>query len=229
MPALPKEAFFTAPPDWGCEVLSPSTSRIDRTRKLPIYARAGVSHLWLVDPSAETLESFALEGGRWVLLATHGGDEVVRVKPFDALEVKLRFGEDPPAAWPPVTELKRRPERTGEHGCRIGVAWPWPRAHHELPVEDLADDMLGERENVLVGGWPSRGQSHGGRLARPLASWTEGLRRHVRHLRSEASEAGVQYFRCHSVTVPANQHFSDPTTIATLPSSNEPCALHCSP
>jgi Uma2 family endonuclease len=89
MPALPKEAFFTAPPDWGCEVLSPSTSRIDRTRKLPIYARAGVSHLWLVDPSAETLESFALEGGRWVLLATHGGDEVVRVKPFDALEVKL--------------------------------------------------------------------------------------------------------------------------------------------
>jgi Uma2 family endonuclease len=89
MPALPKESFFSMAPDWTCEVLSLSTSRIDRTRKLPLYARAGVSHLWLVDPSAETLESYALEGGRWVVLAIHGGDEVVRVKPFDAVEVKL--------------------------------------------------------------------------------------------------------------------------------------------
>jgi hypothetical protein len=42
-----------------------------------------------VDPIVETLESFALEAGRWVLLATHGGDEVVRLKPFDAVEVTL--------------------------------------------------------------------------------------------------------------------------------------------
>ena len=39
MPAIPDVAFFTLAPDWVCEVLSPSTARIDRGEKLPIYAR----------------------------------------------------------------------------------------------------------------------------------------------------------------------------------------------
>jgi Uma2 family endonuclease len=37
-------------PDWVCEVLCPSTERIDRARKLRIYAEAGVAHAWLVNP-----------------------------------------------------------------------------------------------------------------------------------------------------------------------------------
>src|SRR5690606_4669509 len=55
MPQLPEEAFFTLAPDWLCEVLSPSTTQLDRVRKMPIYARNGVSHVWLLDPSAKTL------------------------------------------------------------------------------------------------------------------------------------------------------------------------------
>ena len=89
MPSSPTEAFLTLPPDWVCEVLSPSTSRLDRTKKLPIYARAGVPSLWLLDPLAQTLEVFRLEGKHWVLLATHGADEVIRAEPFEAVEVKL--------------------------------------------------------------------------------------------------------------------------------------------
>jgi Uma2 family endonuclease len=89
MPSLPQEAFFTLVPDWVCEVLSPGTSRVDRTQKLPSYARVGVAHAWLIDPAIETLEVYALHDGRWVLLGTHGGDEAVRVKPFEALELRL--------------------------------------------------------------------------------------------------------------------------------------------
>jgi len=37
-------------PDWVCEVLSASTAGIDRTKKLPLYAREKVVHAWLVDP-----------------------------------------------------------------------------------------------------------------------------------------------------------------------------------
>ena len=51
MPAIPDAAFFTLAPDWVCEVLSPSTERIDRGRKLRIYAEAGVAHAWLVNPA----------------------------------------------------------------------------------------------------------------------------------------------------------------------------------
>lgn len=52
MPRLPEEAFFTLPPDWVCEILSPSTERLDRTAKRDIYACRGVRHLWLVNPKS---------------------------------------------------------------------------------------------------------------------------------------------------------------------------------
>jgi len=42
MPVVSREAYFTLPPDWTCELLSPSTRIHDRSEKLPIYARAGV-------------------------------------------------------------------------------------------------------------------------------------------------------------------------------------------
>lgn len=90
MPSMPEEAFFSVPPDWVCEVLSPSTSKTDKIVKRPIYAEFGVSHLWLVDPIDETLEVSALDAGRWVLVATHGGDEAVRAIPFDAVALDLK-------------------------------------------------------------------------------------------------------------------------------------------
>ncbi len=90
LPRLPTDAFLTLPPDCVCEVLSPSTSRHDRTKKLPIYARVGVPHLWLLDPLAQMLEVFGLEGGHWVLLAAHGGDETLNVVPFESVAVDLK-------------------------------------------------------------------------------------------------------------------------------------------
>jgi len=89
MPALPETAWFELAPDWACEILSPSTEQIDRTAKLRVYGRSGVAHVWFVDPVAKTLEVLALEGGRWVLLATHAADESVRAEPFSAILLEL--------------------------------------------------------------------------------------------------------------------------------------------
>jgi Uma2 family endonuclease len=63
MPQMPEASAFEIAPDWVCEVLSASTAAVDRAEKLPIYAREGVAHVWLVDPTARTLEIFRLEGG----------------------------------------------------------------------------------------------------------------------------------------------------------------------
>jgi Uma2 family endonuclease len=89
LPEVPAEAFFTLAPDWVCETLSPSTERIDRGKKLAIYAREGVAHLWLLNPIAETLEAYRLEQGRWLLLVTHAGDVAARSDPFEAVELDL--------------------------------------------------------------------------------------------------------------------------------------------
>lgn len=43
-------------PDWVCEITAPSILALDRVRKLPIYARKGVPHAWIIDPVAHTLE-----------------------------------------------------------------------------------------------------------------------------------------------------------------------------
>jgi Uma2 family endonuclease len=48
MPDLPEIAYFTLAPDWVCEVISPSSGRLDRVRQMPIYARERVEHVWLV-------------------------------------------------------------------------------------------------------------------------------------------------------------------------------------
>jgi Uma2 family endonuclease len=87
--AIPAEPFFTLAPDWICEVLSPSTASFDRVKKMRVFAREGVSHAWLVDPAARTLEVFELSDGRWTLLAAHEADETVRAAPFQEIEIVL--------------------------------------------------------------------------------------------------------------------------------------------
>ena len=89
MPSLPESAFFETVPDWICEVLSPSTAALDRSEKLPLYAEAGVSHAWLVDPLLQTLEVLRLEAASWRLVTTFHGEGQVRAEPFDAIELDL--------------------------------------------------------------------------------------------------------------------------------------------
>jgi Uma2 family endonuclease len=89
MPTVPDVVGCELAPDWLCEVVSSSTERMDRARKMPIYAREKVPHLWLVNPLSQTLEAYELRGGMWTLLATHQGDTLVRVPPFDAIELEL--------------------------------------------------------------------------------------------------------------------------------------------
>ena len=52
-------------PDWLAEVLSPSTARHDRFRKLPAYERAGVPEVWLISPMERTVSIYLLEAGRY--------------------------------------------------------------------------------------------------------------------------------------------------------------------
>ena len=94
MPDYPDTAFFDIAPDWVCEVLSPSTRRIDLGEKREIYAREGVRHLWFVDPDVRTLEAFELRKGQWVLLGTLADDAPVALPPFEAVTFPLG------ALWP---------------------------------------------------------------------------------------------------------------------------------
>lgn len=99
-----KAAFIETPPDWVCEILSPSTTRIDRGPKRRVYAEAGVGHLWLLDPAAGLLESFTLTESAWRLDGTVQRGETVALPPFDAVPFPLDdlFAFDDPAAPSPT-------------------------------------------------------------------------------------------------------------------------------
>lgn len=85
----PEEHRFVVTPDWVCEILSPTTIRVDRVKKMRIYAASGVPHVWIVDPAARTLDVFRLESGKWLLLDTYGEDDRVRAEPFQEIEIEL--------------------------------------------------------------------------------------------------------------------------------------------
>ena len=89
MPDYPDTAYVSLAPDWVCEVLSPSTRRLDLHGKRPVYAREGVGHLWLVDPADRTLEAFELRDGHWVLIAGAKDDDPISIRPFDAITFSL--------------------------------------------------------------------------------------------------------------------------------------------
>ena len=91
------QPFFTMPPDWVCETLSRSTEKLDRLRKLPTYARAGISHAWLLDPRTHTLEVHGLAGNRYELVQMFDQGDLIRAVPFDEIELTLAKILDLPA------------------------------------------------------------------------------------------------------------------------------------
>lgn len=89
MPETPLEPFLTLAPDWLCEVLSPSTAAFDRKKKLPIYARDGVRHVWIVEPETKTLEVLRLDGDSYRIILVASEDDKGRFEPFDAIELDV--------------------------------------------------------------------------------------------------------------------------------------------
>jgi Uma2 family endonuclease len=97
LPVLPKGHRATVIPDWVCEILSPSTESKDRQIKMPIYAKYGVPHAWLIDPIARSLEAYALEAGAWREIGRFADSAQVRAAPFDAVTIDLG------GLWAPVS------------------------------------------------------------------------------------------------------------------------------
>lgn len=89
MPEFPQTAAIDLAPDWVCEVLSPSTARLDRLRKLPRYAHHGVAWMWIVDPLIKGVEILRLNGEHYTLIDALEGNDAVHAEPFAAFELDL--------------------------------------------------------------------------------------------------------------------------------------------
>jgi len=83
----PRSIDWTIPlPIWVIEILSPSTAMIDRSKKLPKMANAGVREAWLVSPRRAEIEVYDLESGEH---SVHGRNEVIRSLTIPGFELAL--------------------------------------------------------------------------------------------------------------------------------------------
>jgi Uma2 family endonuclease len=77
-------------PDLVVEVMSPSSVRFDRIRKLGGYASIGVPEYWLIHPQHQTLERLILRDGKYIIDTALEGDAVFTPDTFEGLSIPLQ-------------------------------------------------------------------------------------------------------------------------------------------
>jgi len=89
------DAAIRSAPDLAVEVLSPSTTERDRTKKMQTYARYGVAEYWIIDLPAQQIEVHVLTGGSFAPQQTAGAAELVRsvVLPDFSVQADVLFGD----------------------------------------------------------------------------------------------------------------------------------------
>lgn len=71
------------------EILSPSPRGRDRGIKMRRYSALGVPHYWIVDPDAQTIECWRLEGGEYRLVTKATVPDVLRHPDWPDLAIDL--------------------------------------------------------------------------------------------------------------------------------------------
>ena len=76
-------------PDLIVEILSPSTANTDRDQKFKIYQEATVSHYWIVDPTAQTLEEYIWQSDGYCRCTSHASTDEFHPSLFPELVIPL--------------------------------------------------------------------------------------------------------------------------------------------
>ena len=84
---------FNGAPTLAVEIISPYSGRIDRRRKMTLYADHDVTWYWIVDPDARRIEAYHLDEGAYRLEAAVDGPHARALPPFPGLAL------DPAKIW----------------------------------------------------------------------------------------------------------------------------------
>lgn len=77
------------PPDLCVEIISPSSTNIDRKQKFKQYEKGKVAHYWIVDPGERTIEGYRLVNKKYVGTGSGKNNDMVQLPPFEELEINL--------------------------------------------------------------------------------------------------------------------------------------------
>ncbi len=95
--------FQDGPPELVIEILSPSTFRHDKLRKLNLYAKEGVPEYWLVTPYPLLIEVLENREGSYLTRGVYGAEHTLQSSVFPDLSIEL---EAVSAALPPQPPIE---------------------------------------------------------------------------------------------------------------------------
>lgn len=93
--SLARRSIITEPnvqgaPDLVVEVISPPSTKTDKETKRDLYAKFGVPHYWVVEPTEEWVRAYDLGAdGFYELVAEAHGRDVFSAPPFPDLTIQL--------------------------------------------------------------------------------------------------------------------------------------------
>jgi Uma2 family endonuclease len=89
--------FVEGAPELAVEIISPSTRKLDRGRKMALYAEHGIIELWQFDSEEQTAEFFRNDNGSWTPMpVSDDGIFHSQTIPGFWLSVNWLFAEEPP-------------------------------------------------------------------------------------------------------------------------------------
>jgi Uma2 family endonuclease len=89
--------YVDGAPELAVEILSPSTRKLDRGRKMALYAERGVLELWQFDPENQSADFFRNDNGSWTpTLVSDDGIFYSQAIPGFWLNMNWLFAEEPP-------------------------------------------------------------------------------------------------------------------------------------
>jgi Uma2 family endonuclease len=77
------------PPDLAVEIISPSSTTIDRVDKFSQYQAGGIMHYWMVDPRKLSLEAYSLRRGKYVESGRGRANDILHLPRFPDMELPL--------------------------------------------------------------------------------------------------------------------------------------------
>ena len=99
--------FQDGPPELVIEVLSPSTLRHDKLRKLNLYAQMGVPEYWLVTPHPLLIEVLENRDGSYVTSGVFAAEHCLRSVVFPTLALELQAVAEALPPQPPIEDEVR--------------------------------------------------------------------------------------------------------------------------
>lgn len=89
--------YLEGAPEVIVEILSPSTRKLDRGKKMTLYAKYGALEYWQIDPDGQVTEFFQNHNGAWLPMPV-GDDEIFRSEAIPGfwLNTQWLFAEEMP-------------------------------------------------------------------------------------------------------------------------------------